>query len=90
MKMLTKTVCQSCGAPLSKDSEKGKEIGGGISEHYCRRCYQMGSFTEPQMTADKMHEVVRLKMLELKFPRFLAVLLANNIYNLQRWKTAKN
>lgn len=81
----TKTVCQSCGTPLRKDAEKGRERNGVISESYCRRCYQLGFFTDPQMTVEKMHETVRVKMIDLRFPRFLALELANQIYSLKRW-----
>jgi len=84
-----KAVCQSCGSPVLKDTDLGKERNGGVSPNYCRRCYQMGSFTDPQMTAENMSESVRIKMLEMKFPRFLAVLLANKVYTLKRWAVAK-
>jgi hypothetical protein len=81
----SKTVCQSCGSPLRKDSDKGRERNGVITETYCRRCYQLGGFTDLQMTVEKMHEIIRLKMTELRFPRFLADKLADNVYKLKRW-----
>ncbi|HVZ79212.1 MAG TPA: zinc ribbon domain-containing protein [bacterium] len=80
-----KTVCQSCAAPLLIDYDHGSESDGSPSELYCRRCYRLGSFTEPKMTAEQMHEIVRVRMVELRFPRFLAKLSANGIYDLQRW-----
>jgi hypothetical protein len=80
-----KSVCQSCGSPLRKDAEKGRERNGIISENYCRRCYQLGFFTDPLMTVEQMHETVRTKMIELRFPRFLALQLANQVYQLKRW-----
>jgi hypothetical protein len=39
------------------------------------------------MTAEQMHEIVRVRMVELRFPRFLAKLLANSVYELRRWTT---
>jgi hypothetical protein len=85
----SKTVCQSCAAPIQKEYEKGIEKNGGYSETYCRRCYQLGVFTEPKMTAEMMREKVRVKMVEMQFPRFLAVLLANRVYTLKRWTAIK-
>ena len=32
-----------------------------------------------------MHEIIRIKMTELHFPRFLTVKLADNVYSLKRW-----
>jgi len=81
----SKTVCQSCGSPLRKDSDKGRERNGVITETYCRRCYQLGGFTDSEMTAEKMREIIRVKMTELRFPRFLADKLADNVYSLKRW-----
>ncbi len=85
----SKLVCQSCAVPIRKDSEKGTEKAGGHSETYCRRCYQLGSFTEPKMTAAIMREKVLVKMVEMHFPRFLAVQLADHVYTLKRWETPK-
>lgn len=78
-------VCQSCAVPILRDIEKGNERDGIPSELYCRRCYSWGKFTEPKMTAEKMHEIVRTRMIDLKFPRFLAKLSANGVYTLRRW-----
>lgn len=82
-----KTICQSCAAPLLIDYDHGSERDGSASGIYCRRCYRLGAFTEPKMTAEQMHEIVRVRMVELRFPRFLAKLLANSVYELRRWTT---
>jgi hypothetical protein len=37
------------------------------------------------MTVEHMHETIRVKMLDLRFPRFLAIQLANQVYALKRW-----
>ena len=78
-------VCQSCATPLRQEYEKGTEKDGSNSTLYCRRCYRMGAFTDPKMTAEEMHEIVRVRMVGLKFPRFLAKMSANSIYDLKRW-----
>jgi hypothetical protein len=84
-----KDICQSCASPILKEFDKGRELNGDFSETYCRRCYQSGVFTDPEMTIEKMHEVIRVKMIGLKFPRFLAKLLANQVYTLKRWEAIK-
>jgi hypothetical protein len=84
-----KTICQSCASPILQEYDKGKERNGRFSDIYCRRCFQFGAFTDPQMTAERMHENVRIKMIEMKFPRFLASLMANQVYTLKRWETVK-
>ena len=86
---ISKVVCQSCAVPILREYDKGIENTGGYSEAYCRRCYQSGTFTDPEMTVDEMHHHVRVKMIEMKFPRFLVLLLADKVYSLKRWKDAK-
>jgi hypothetical protein len=83
----SKSICQSCATPIRKDFEKGTERNGGFTEAYCRRCYQSGAFTDPKITVEAMRENVRVKMIEMQFPRFLAVLLSNKVYSLKRWET---
>jgi hypothetical protein len=82
-----KEVCQSCAAPILRDLDKGTERSGAPSKLYCRRCYLSGGFTDPKMTVEGMRESVRSRMIEMKFPRFLAVLLADRVYTLKRWET---
>jgi len=84
----TKEICQSCAAPLLRDLDKGTERSGAPSGLYCRRCYLLGNFTDPKITVEGMRETVRSRMAELKFPRFLTVLLSNQVYGLKRWKVA--
>ncbi len=84
-----KTVCQSCAAPIQNAYERGTERNGGYTTVYCHRCFQSGTFTDPRMTVEKMYENVRLRMIKMKFPRFLAKLMANKVYTLERWEVAK-
>ncbi len=86
----TKTVCQSCALPILSDYENGTESNGILTGTYCRRCYRFGAFTDPKMTVEMMHEDLRLRMIGMKFPRFLAKLMANKVYTLERWETAKS
>jgi len=55
--------CQSCGMPLGKDKEGGgTEKDGSMSKKYCSHCYQNGEFTNPEITATEMQELVKSKM----------------------------
>ncbi len=78
--------CQSCGMPLSKDTEGGgTERDGSKSVMYCSHCYQKGEFTLPNITVDEMIERVKGKMKEMHIPGFLAYFFTRNIPNLKRW-----
>lgn len=79
--------CQSCGMPLNKDEKGGgTEANGEKSSTYCSHCYADGKFTLPDITLDGMKERVINKMVEMKFPKFLAKIFTRNIHGLERWK----
>jgi hypothetical protein len=84
-----KSICQSCASPVLKEADKGTEKDGSTSPFYCRRCFMTGDFTDLKMTVEKMHEIVRVKMVAMKFPRFLSKQMANNVYTLKRWAVPK-
>ncbi|MEC0266972.1 zinc ribbon domain-containing protein [Paenibacillus anseongense] len=82
--------CQSCGMPLARDEQGGgTEKSGAKSKVYCSHCYQNGKFTQPDLTVDQMKEIVKQKMVEFGFPRFLAGLFTRNIPKLRRWSSNK-
>jgi hypothetical protein len=82
--------CQSCGMPLNKDNQiAGTEADGTLSEMYCSHCYKNGKFTFPDITADEMRSLVTEKIVEMKFPRFVAKFLTRNTHKLKRWKNIK-
>lgn len=84
-----KAVCQSCAAPILRDFDMGTEKDGSHSDLYCRRCFAWGAFTDLRMTPEQMHEIIRARMIGLRFPRFLAKLSANGVYGLKRWAVNK-
>ena len=47
--------CQSCGMPLTCDSDCGTDADGSINHDYCRYCYQEGKFLQ-DCTMDEMIE----------------------------------
>jgi hypothetical protein len=78
--------CQSCGMPLSKDEKGGgTEADGRPSSEYCSHCYRAGSFTDPDLTADRMVAKVQAKMKEMHIPGFLAKRFTREIPALKRW-----
>ncbi len=84
--MKKNTMCQSCGMPLKKDANGGgTNADGSKSLLYCSHCYQNDKFTM-DCTAEEMRMFVVNKLVEMKFPRFLAKFFAHNIPRLQRWK----
>lgn len=50
--------CQSCGIPLMRADDFGREANFVIKVDYCRYCYDRGKFHEPDITFDEMVEKV--------------------------------
>ena len=73
--------------PLDKDPKQGgTNADGSKSTTYCSYCYQNGKFTQPNITATEMREFVVNKMVEMKYPRFVAKFMTAGMNNLERWK----
>ncbi len=78
--------CQSCGMPLSKDEQGGgTEADGSKSTMYCSHCYRTGKFTQPDITAWQMQDLVRGKLKEMRIPGFLGYFFVKGIPKLKRW-----
>ncbi len=78
--------CQSCGMPLSKDEAGGgTNADGSKTGEYCSKCYQMGQFTEPDITLEQMKEKVLNKMSEMHMPRFMGNYFVKHMHKLKRW-----
>ena len=81
--------CQSCGMPMSRDSEGGgTNADGSKSTMYCSHCWAKGRFTMPDLTASQMQERVKGKMKEMGFPAFLSWIFMRNVPKLARWSGA--
>jgi hypothetical protein len=75
--------------PLSKDFlGGGSEVDGSRSKTYCSHCYQNGSFTQPDISAQEMVIQVK-KILKQKFyiPECIGYFFTRNIPELARWKS---
>ena len=78
--------CQSCGMPLSRDSQGGgSNADGSRSRVYCSHCFVDGKFTLPDVTMEQMQGRVRDKLREMGFPGFLSILFTRKIPRLARW-----
>lgn len=82
--------CQSCGMPLVGVSELGTEANGRRTTEYCRFCYRLGAFTEPQITMEQMLELCATMMArERILPEAEArELLRTLLPQLRRWRRA--
>lgn len=79
--------CQSCGMPLKKDPNKGsKEADGPKNTKYCGYCCVNGAFTEPNLTAEEMQDLVKRKLKKTIFPSFMAGWLTKGIPKTESWK----
>ena len=82
--------CQSCGMPLKEENNLGTEKDGTLSTKYCNYCYQMGEYTEPNLSLKEM-KVLGLKGIDEgggnAFARWLLKLFyPMQLKNLERWK----
>lgn len=72
--------------PLAKDPKRGgTEADGSRTIEYCSHCYEMGEFTQPNVTADEMVVFVQQKLRNMRVPGFLARRLTQGIPKLRRW-----
>ena len=73
--------------PLKKDPKGGgTNADGSLSTVYCSYCYVNGQFMNPDMTVAEMQTLVKTKLHEMGFPRWLAGLFTYKIPTLDRWK----
>ncbi len=86
--MTTYKNCQSCGMPMKKDPNGGgTNTDGSRNTKYCSYCYTSGDFVQPDMTADEMKELVKGKMSEMGFPKFMSGFFTKGIPKLERWSS---
>ncbi|MGE7113461.1 zinc ribbon domain-containing protein [Lysinibacillus sp. NPDC047702] len=49
--------CQSCGMPLADEALLGTKKDGQKSQEYCKYCYELGEFKQPELTVEEMIEI---------------------------------
>lgn len=78
--------CQSCGMPMKRDANGGgTNADGSHSAMYCSHCYGNGMFKLPDITADQMQSLVRMKLREFGIPAPMGWLFTRRVPKLERW-----
>jgi len=81
-------ICQSCGMPLTQDSQGGgSNANGSKSTEYCSLCYGDGAFISPDMTAAEMQQIGIRALKPKGVPRPIGWLLTRTVPRLGRWRT---
>ena len=53
-------ICQSCGKPINKPEEYGKNADGSQNNDYCGYCFKDGNFTNPNITMKYMIDITAI------------------------------
>jgi len=77
--------CQSCAMPMQKPEDFGTNADGSQNQEYCSFCFKDGSFTEPDITMDKMIENCVGYMKETNVPQEQIEQTKIFIPKLKRW-----
>ena len=85
---LTGPFCQSCGMPMGKTEDFGKNADGSPCDDYFHFCFHNGAFTEPNISMEQMTDkvagflVTKMNMSEAQAKGMAK----GNIPNLKRWQ----
>jgi len=60
--MIPQKFCQSCTMPIDNYEDRGTEKDGSKSDEYCKYCYKEGTFTDPDMTLQRMQQIATDEM----------------------------
>jgi hypothetical protein len=67
----------------------GTNADGSRNLKYCSYCYTDGAFVQPDMTVDEMKSLVKEKMGEMGFPKFMSGFFTRGIPRLERWSVGQ-
>lgn len=87
--MEPKIFCQSCTMPIDNIEDRGTERDGSRSKEYCKYCYQNGKFTDPDMTLEKMKNIVTTQMNKMSLPPVTLQKSLDYLPHLKRWQKQK-
>ncbi len=80
-------ICQSCGMPMAKEEDFGKNKDGSKNEDYCIYCYPNGEFNNPDETMEEMIETcVPFMVKEGHDEKAARKYMTETLGNLKRWK----
>ena len=77
--------CQSCSMPIDDPELHGTELDGSTSTEYCKFCYQLGQFTNPNLTMSEMKDRLMSKMDNLNLPEHAVQEALKRFPHLRRW-----
>lgn len=80
-------LCQSCGMPLSTESDLGTEKNGELNQDYCKYCYKDGEFVDKVSMEEYINRCSKFGeqagMTNEEMRKFCEILFPT----LKRWKT---
>ena len=80
--------CQSCGMPMEKPEDFGKNADGSPSQDYCTFCFQNGTFPDPDITLEQMMgKVADILVTQMNMPEAQAKEMTKFIPQLKRWQS---
>jgi len=83
-----KRICQSCGMPMKKDKDFGKNMDRSLNGEYCSFCFRNGRFTDEGITLqEKINKLVKISVEQLGMPEDAARSMAETkLPQLKRWQ----
>jgi hypothetical protein len=86
-KILKDPCCQSCAMPMRKPEDFGTNADGGASRDYCRFCFRMGAFADPDISLVGMIEKLVTFAPKMNMTEEEARAMANSVIpSLKRWR----
>lgn len=88
---MNQAICQSCGMPMSKDTDFGTDKDGNRQGEFCHYCFQAGQFTNPNLTLEEqIIKQAHMAMSRQAISENDAYAQARKVLpNLKRWQTEK-
>ena len=80
-------LCQSCGMPMTKDTDYGTNKGGITNNEYCTFCFREGKFTDEGITLEQKIEKNVQMTVKMGWPEEKSREMAEStIPKLKRWR----
>ena len=79
--------CESCGMPMTKDTDHGTNNDGTMNNEYCTFCYREGKFADEGITLEQKVEKNVQIAVKMGWPEDKAREMAESIIpKLKRWR----
>jgi len=80
-------VCQSCGMPLEKEKDFGKNVDGSKNEDYCCYCFPNGAFGKDETMEEMIESCIQFEISEeCPDAETAQAKMMEYMPNLKRWK----